>query len=103
VKRPSYEWDVDKDRENRLKHGVAFLEAEALLERGAGVLEMYDAEHSLTQDRFVAIGPSAGRLIVVILHRARGRRDPDRERPQGDHQRAKALPGAQRCVTEPVS
>ncbi len=65
--RSRYEWDPEKDRENRNKHGVAFREAQALLERGGGVLELYDAEHSSTEDRFFAIGPTKSGLIVVVF------------------------------------
>ena len=64
--RSRFEWDPEKNRENRRKHGIAFEEARELLDRGIGVRELHDAEHSSTEDRFIAVGPSASGLIVVV-------------------------------------
>lgn len=60
-----FEWDPDKDRSNRAKHGVAFEEAKQLLGSDLDYLEIYDEEHSSVEDRFIAIGPADRGLIVV--------------------------------------
>ena len=61
-----FEWDDAKDLLNQRKHGVAFPEAQRLFESGADYLEIFDAEHSEFEDRFIAIGPIDRGLVVVV-------------------------------------
>ena len=60
------EWDEAKDLANRQKHGLGFAEAAELFESGVDYLEIFDVDHSESEDRFIAIGPIARGLIVVI-------------------------------------
>lgn len=57
-------WDEAKNFANRRKHGVSFEEAEELFASG-DYLEVFDASHSGSEDRFIAIGPVARGLILV--------------------------------------
>ena len=69
-----FEWDPAKDRSNQRKHGVSFREAQALLESGVDYLEIFDAEHSEVEDRFMAIGSiDRGIVVVVYTEREEGR------------------------------
>ena len=52
-----FEWDDEKDLSNQQKHGLSFSEARKLFEAGAQYLEIFDEDHSETEDRFIAIGP----------------------------------------------
>ena len=61
------EWDVDKNRENLEKHGISFEDAADLLLGTADSLEVFDAAHSEKEDRYIAIGPIARGVIVVIF------------------------------------
>ncbi|MBK6580364.1 MAG: BrnT family toxin [Sandaracinaceae bacterium] len=61
-----FEWDPKKDRQNVTKHGVSFKEAEELFTSDADFLEIYDAEHSHTEERFIAIGPVRRGLVLVV-------------------------------------
>ena len=61
-----FEWDDAKDRSNQAKHGVSFSEAQQLLESGVDYLEVFDAEHSEAEDRFIAIGPIERGIAVVV-------------------------------------
>ena len=61
-----FEWDEAKDLENQRKHGLSFTEARRLFESGADYLEIFDAEHSEFEDRFIAIGPIDRGLVVVV-------------------------------------
>jgi len=61
-----FDWDDAKDLSNQRKYGLAFAEAQLLFESGAGYLEIFDAENSEFEDRFVAIGPIARGLVVVV-------------------------------------
>lgn len=58
------EWDDEKDRINRRKHGISF-SAAALVFGDENYLELYDEEHSVDEDRYIAIGMVNDVLFVV--------------------------------------
>ena len=60
------EWDPDKARRNRAKHGVSFEDASHLLAGEGDVLEIFDAAHSTDEDRFLAIGSAPPGILVVV-------------------------------------
>jgi len=62
----AFAWDDAKDLGNQRKHGLSFAEAQRLFESGADYLEIFDAEHSESEDRFIAIGPIDRGLVVVV-------------------------------------
>lgn len=59
-------WDPEKNLANKRNHGVSFEEASRLFRSGADYLEIFDDEHSVTEDRFIAIGPILRGLVLVI-------------------------------------
>ena len=59
-------WDEAKNLANRKKHGVSFQEARALLLSGSDYLEIFDEDHSHLEDRFIAIGPIARGIVLVV-------------------------------------
>jgi len=61
-----FEWGESKDSTNRQQHGLAFSEAAERFQWNNEYLEIFDADHSEDEDRFIAIGPIARGLIVVI-------------------------------------
>ncbi|MFW5877275.1 MAG: BrnT family toxin [Myxococcota bacterium] len=61
-----FEWDPNKAARNVELHGVSFEEAAALFESDGDVLEVYDVEHSETEDRFKSIGPIRRGLALVV-------------------------------------
>ena len=65
-----FEWDDAKDLLNQEKHGISFGAARRLFEAGVDYLEIFDTEHSDSEDRFIAIGPIE-RGIVVIAYTER--------------------------------
>ena len=60
-----FEWDEEKNRENRRKHGVSFEEARTVFYDDNAV-EFYDDEHSEWEDRFLLLGVSS-RLRVLMV------------------------------------
>jgi hypothetical protein len=60
------EWDPRKDLANQAKHGISFREASVLFTSGEDYLELFDAAHSVEEDRFVAIGPITRGLMLVV-------------------------------------
>jgi hypothetical protein len=61
-----FEWDPAKAARNQRLHGVSFEEACELFATDAPVLEVYDVDHSATEDRFKSIGPVRGGLVLVV-------------------------------------
>jgi len=61
-----FAWADSKDRANQRKHGVSSTEASELFSSGVDYLEIFDEEHSETEDRFIAIGPIRRGLVLVI-------------------------------------
>lgn len=61
-----FDWDPRKDEANREKHGIGFDEAKTLFTSGVDYVEVFDEAHSVDDDRFIAIGPAARGIIVVV-------------------------------------
>ena len=61
-----FEWDPEKDRANRVKHGLSFQQASELFSSGVDCLEIYDEPHAMEEDRFITVGPIWQGVIVVI-------------------------------------
>jgi uncharacterized DUF497 family protein len=61
-----FEWDDAKNTANQEKHGVSFEEAQELFTSGEDYLEIFDADHSDSEDRFIAIGPITRGLVLVV-------------------------------------
>lgn len=62
-----FDWDPQKERQNVAKHGVSFKEAKALFTSRVDFLEIYDAEHSDVDERFIGIGPIRRDLVLVVF------------------------------------
>jgi hypothetical protein len=61
-----FEWDEEKDSSNQEKHGLSFTEAQTLFTSGDDYLEIFDADHSDLEDRFIAIGQIVRGVVVVV-------------------------------------
>jgi uncharacterized DUF497 family protein len=69
-KKARFEWDADKDKENREKHNVSFsLAQHAFLDPRRIIVE--DADHSSEEDRYYCIG-RAGDGIMTVRFTYRG-------------------------------
>ncbi len=60
-----FEWDAAKERANRNKHGVSFIEA-TLIFADKFALSIYDETHSAKEDRWISIGITPRGLIVAV-------------------------------------
>jgi uncharacterized DUF497 family protein len=61
-----YEWDENKDTQNRAKHGVSFEQAVFALKDPLRRLA-YDFDHSDdTEDRWKVIGAAGGAVLFVV-------------------------------------
>jgi uncharacterized DUF497 family protein len=60
------EWDETKNLSNQQKHGVSLQEAAELFSDDVDCLEIFDASHSDTEERFISIGPIRRGLVAVV-------------------------------------
>jgi uncharacterized DUF497 family protein len=60
-----FEWDLEKEAINLRKHGVSFQEAVEVFADANG-LEEFDAEHSAGEPRWIRLGLSSRRLLLVV-------------------------------------
>ncbi len=63
-KSSSFEWDDVKNKENILKHGVTFLQAQYAFSDHDRVI-LRDLNHSLDEDRFYCIGKVNDGILTV--------------------------------------
>jgi len=62
-----FTWDESKDRTNRKKHGVSFMEAQtAFFDEKAKLY--FDPDHSEDEDRFLLLGVSMSLRVLVVCH-----------------------------------
>jgi len=69
----TFEWDPKKARQNLKNHGVSFEEATTVFSDTLS-RTILDPLHSQYEERFVLIGESAGRRLLVVVHTDRGDR-----------------------------
>lgn len=62
-----FEWDEQKSRENKRKHGVSFEEAQTVFFDEHAV-RYYDPDHSEEEDRFIMLGLSFKLRALVVCH-----------------------------------
>lgn len=63
-----FEWDEEKNRINRQKHGISF-ETAMLVFNDDNRIEIYDFEHSGDENRYKTIGCVNDILFVVYTER----------------------------------
>ncbi len=63
-----FEWDETKNTLNKKKHHISFETAIHVFDDPMYV-EMYDFEHSVLEDRYIAIGKVGDVLFVVFTER----------------------------------
>lgn len=63
-----FEWDENKNTLNKEKHKISF-ETAALVFNDPNYIEMFDFEHSIDEDRYIAIGKVGEVLFVVFTER----------------------------------
>jgi uncharacterized protein len=69
----TFEWDSRKALTNRRKHGVSFAEAVTVFADPLS-LTIADPDHSSEETRFLDVGMSQRRRVVVVAYTERGGR-----------------------------
>jgi len=67
----NYEWDENKARKNVHKHGISFEEASSVFD-DPNALMIGDPLHSDLEERYIYIGRSAKRNVLVVVYTQRG-------------------------------
>jgi uncharacterized DUF497 family protein len=68
-----FEWDDGKAERNLIRHGVTFTEASTVFgDLLASTFE--DPDHSITEDRYTAVGMSDSGRLIVVCYTDRGER-----------------------------
>lgn len=83
----SFQWDPRKEVANRRKHGIGFVEASTVFADPLSVT-IRDPDHADEEDRFIIVGMSNQRRLLVVVHTMRG--EPTRlisARPATKHER----------------
>lgn len=62
-----FDWDEQKNRKNRAKHGVWFEEAQTVFADDRARV-FCDEAHSATEERFVILGMSSASRVLVVVH-----------------------------------
>ena len=62
-----FEWNREKARANRTKHGVSFEEA-ATVFQDPQMVSVYNGEHSDSEDRWATPGIAAIGRVLVVCH-----------------------------------
>jgi uncharacterized DUF497 family protein len=63
----AFEWDEKKEATNRRKHRVGFAAASTVFDDPLS-MTIPDPDRAITEDRFVIIGMSAGRKLLIVVH-----------------------------------
>ncbi len=63
-----FEWDEQKEKKNIYKHNIDFTTASHVFD-DPFYIEMYDVDHSIDEERYIAIGKVNEILFVVFTER----------------------------------
>lgn len=69
----AFEWDRRKDSTNKRKHGIDFAEASTVFGDPLSIT-VADPDHGADEERFVIIGMSIRRNLLVVVHTVREER-----------------------------
>lgn len=67
-----FEWDQNKSRTNKKKHGITFEEASSVFLDESGIV-FEDPEHSENEERFLILGFSESARMLLVCYCLRSR------------------------------
>ena len=62
-----FEWDPRKDRANRAKHGISFVEASTAFDDQQATT-IGDPDHSVGEHRYLTTGYSRQQRLIIVSH-----------------------------------
>ena len=68
-----FEWDEEKAAINLKKHGISFNEAQTVWD-DYFYIDLFDDEHSIEENRFIIIGESMNKRLLIVSYTERENR-----------------------------
>ncbi len=68
-----FEWDTEKADTNVRKHGISFDEAQTVFKDDLSIT-VPDPDHSDEEERWIIIGQSSQKRLLVVVHMERGKK-----------------------------
>lgn len=68
-----FEWDANKAKTNKRKHGISFDEASTVFQDDFSIT-VFDPDHSGDEERLITIGQSSHKRLLVVVHTERGKK-----------------------------
>ncbi len=65
-----FEWDKEKAASNLKKHGVSFGEGKTVW-NDYFYIDLFDDEHSVEENRFLIVGESEGKRLLIVSYTER--------------------------------
>jgi len=62
-----FDWDPNKAKANRKKHGIFFEQASTIF-LDPRMIAVFDTEHSEHEDRWATIGVDSNGILLVVVH-----------------------------------
>ena len=62
-----FDWDPNKAKTNRKKHGIGFEQASTIF-LDPRMITVFDTEHSEHEDRWATIGINKDGILLVVVH-----------------------------------
>ena len=62
-----FDWDPNKAKTNRRKHGISFEQASTIF-LDPRMISVFDTEHSQDEDRWATIGIDRNGILLVVVH-----------------------------------
>ncbi len=62
-----FDWDPNKAKANRIKHGIVFEQASTIF-LDPRMIAVFDTEHIEHEDRWVTIGIDRNGILLVVVH-----------------------------------
>ena len=62
-----FEWDPEKEKTNIQKHGITFEQASYVF-ADPYALNKYDEDNSQEEDRWLLLGKSLNKIVLVVVH-----------------------------------
>lgn len=62
-----FEWDENKNRINKVKHGIDFEEAKTVFYDDDAIM-FDDPEHSVNEERFLILGTTEHEKLCIVSH-----------------------------------
>ena len=65
--RYSFEWNIEKEKQNNLRHRISFSQATTVF-RDPNQISIFDEDHSDDEDRWLTLGFDRNGILLVVVH-----------------------------------